>query len=165
MTNLQGRRSAHTARNANLAFDLRGPHPTIHKPSRESQRADPIPSTHPTIHKPSRESQRADPITSSHAIRRTSPSGATQPTRRTPDTFPKDRLHHTQSTNNTRSADLGFEVRGFSRIHRPNLYDLAWSIRKEYDDALSYIHVNPVRRGSRGIIEAVLIRFIFSLWP
>ncbi|MFB3112899.1 MAG: hypothetical protein ACE10G_12775, partial [Gemmatimonadales bacterium] len=37
----------------------------------------------------------------------------------------------------------------------------AESTRKEYDNALSYIHVNPFRRGTCGIIEADRIRFFF----
>ena len=43
--------------------------------------------------------------------------------------------------------------------------DRALWTRKEYDDALSYIHVNPAQRGSRRMIAAVLILFIFLLWP
>ncbi len=62
----------------------------------------------------------------------------------------------------TRSADLGFEVRGFFldpfNLPRNQATEAqvstcapappdAESTRKEYDDALSGIHMNPVQRG------------------
>ena len=125
---------------------------------------DESPAIHRWVPKPNKlKPQRGDTTHTPPSLRLAFP--AAPAALRMPDPFPQDRLPDTQSTNNTCSEDLGFEVRSLSSIHRPNLYDLALRTHKEYDDAFSYIHVNPVRRGSHRMIEAVPLRFIFLLWP